>query len=462
MNITIVGTGYVGLVAGACFANMGNRVVCVDIDEEKIARLSAGDIPIYEPGLSDIVKRTTKENLLSFTTDISEGLKKAEACFVAVGTPTAKDGSADLRYVHAVAKSIGQLIKKYIVVVDKSTVPVGTQKEVKRIISAELKKRGKRILFDVVSNPEFMKEGAAIEDFMKPDRVVFGTESERAEKTMRKIYEPFVKRSAGGVIAMDVESAEMTKYAANAMLALKISYINEIANICERVGANANMVRKGIGSDSRIGYQFIYPGLGYGGSCFPKDVRALIKTAENVDCSAKLVTAIDKVNEAQKLSLASKIEAKFGGKLNGKTFAVWGLAFKPETDDMREASSVPTIKKLVSKGAKVVCYDPVATNNAKENYLNGVKNVSYASDKYECARAADALLLITDWREFKMPDFALLKKLMNRPLIFDGRNQYDAAELKGMKFEYHQIGVGSKDFGAKDGSKGSSKRKGKD
>ncbi len=439
MKISIIGTGYVGLVSGTCFAQMGNSVVCVDVDEKKIDKLNNGVIPIYEPGLEDMVKENYKLGTLKFTTDIKTAVENSEVCFIAVGTPMGEDGSADLKYVLAVAKSIGEHIKKPLVVVDKSTVPVGTADKVKAEIEAQLQKRGLNVEFSIVSNPEFLKEGAAIEDFMKPDRVVIGADNEKAMKVMRELYAPFT-RSHDRFIGMDIRSAEMTKYAANAMLATKISFMNEMSNICERVGADVNKVRIGIGSDSRIGYSFIYPGCGYGGSCFPKDVQALAKTAKDYGYTPRILDAVEAVNYDQKSVLPNKVIKRFGESLAGLTFGIWGLSFKPETDDMREASSITLIKELVSRGAKVKAYDPKAVHEAREHYLKDVA-VEYVENKYEAISGAEAMILVTEWKEFRSPDFYELAEKMKQKIIFDGRNQYDELKLKELGFEYHQIGV---------------------
>ena len=439
MNIAVIGSGYVGLVSGTCFAEMGNKVTCVDIDQKKIQKLEEGIIPIFEPGLEQMVLKNVKNKNLFFTTKLGEAISDAEIVFIAVGTPMGDDGSADLQYVLAVAKSIGETMQKRLIVVDKSTVPIGTADKVKATIQAELDKRGEAIEFSVVSNPEFLKEGAAIDDFMKPDRVVIGADSEYAFELMKQLYSPFF-RTHDRFITMDIRSAEMTKYAANAMLATKISFMNEIANICERVGADANQVRIGIGSDKRIGYSFIYPGAGYGGSCFPKDVKALKKIAEENGYKASLITSVEDVNDAQKLVVAQKIVKRFGEDLTGKTFALWGLAFKPGTDDMREAPSIYVIKELISRGAKVQAYDPKAIEEAKECYLNGVDNVAYLESKYEVLKNADALILLTEWKEFRSPDFEEIKSQLVSPVIFDGRNQYNAFNLEDKGFEYYQIG----------------------
>ena len=439
MNITIIGSGYVGLVSGTCFAEMGNKVTCVDIDPVKIEKLNKGIVPIFEPGLETLILKNVKNNNLLFTTDLSEALQNSEIAFIAVGTPMGDDGSADLQYVLAVAKSIGQLMQNRLIVVDKSTVPVGTADKVKATIQNELDSRSSDLQFDVVSNPEFLKEGAAIDDFMKPDRVVVGADSEFAFKKMKELYSSFF-RSHDRFITMDIRSAEMTKYAANAMLATKISFMNEIANICEKVGADANQVRIGIGSDQRIGYSFIYPGVGYGGSCFPKDVKALSKIAQENGYNAQLITAVEEVNDAQKLVIAQKIVNRFGEDLTGFTFGIWGLAFKPGTDDMREAPSIYVIKELVKRGAKIKAYDPKAVNEAKEHYLKGVKNIKYLDSKYKVLKDSDAIVLLTDWKEFRIPDFEEIKTQLKTPIIFDGRNQYNLFNLEERGIEYHQIG----------------------
>ena len=439
MNITVIGSGYVGLVSGTCFAEMGNTVTCVDIDSVKIEKLNQGIIPIFEPGLEQMVLKNIKNKNLLFTTNLGEAISDAEIVFIAVGTPMGDDGSADLQYVLAVAKSIGETMVKELVVVDKSTVPVGTADQVKATIQKELELRNSDLEFDVVSNPEFLKEGAAINDFMKPDRVVIGADSEAVFKKMREIYSPFF-RSHDRFITMDIRSAEMTKYAANAMLATKISFMNEIANICEKVGADANQVRIGIGSDQRIGYSFIYPGVGYGGACFPKDVKALTKIAKNNNYTAQLITAVEKVNNEQKLVIAQKIITRFGEDLTGFVFGVWGLAFKPGTDDMREAPSINTIKELVKRGAKIKAYDPKAVDQAKEHYLKGIENITYMASKYEVLKDSVALILLTEWKEFRSPDFKELKNQMKNPIIFDGRNQYIAYDLENKGFEYYRIG----------------------
>ncbi|AOW20108.1 UDP-glucose dehydrogenase family protein [Urechidicola croceus] len=439
MNLTVVGTGYVGLVSGTCFSEMGNKVTCIDIDESKIENLKKGIIPIYEPGLEPMVLRNYKKNNLQFSTKLEDGLSKCDIVFIAVGTPMGEDGSADLQYVIAVAQQIGKSMQKPLIVVDKSTVPVGTADKVKETITAELAKRNEDIPFHVVSNPEFLKEGAAIQDFMKPDRVVIGAEDEFAIEQMRALYAPFV-HNRDRLIFMDVRSAEMTKYVANAMLATKISFMNEVANICELVGADVNQVRVGIGSDSRIGYSFIYPGSGYGGSCFPKDVSALKKMAEEKGYKANLIASVEDVNDKQKFVIANKVIKRFGENLKGKTFALWGLAFKPETDDMREAPAIYVVKELVKRGAKIKAYDPKAMDEAKHFYLKDIKEVNYFDSKYETLKGSDAMILLTEWKEFRSPDFDELKNQLTSPIIFDGRNQFDEDRLVKKGFEYYQIG----------------------
>jgi len=440
MKISVIGTGYVGLVSGTCFAEMGNDVICVDVDEKKIESLKQGVVPIYEPGLERMVLENYKKGMLLFSTNIKKALQKSDICFIAVGTPMGEDGSADLKYVLSVAKSIGECMDKHMYVVDKSTVPVGTADKVQQTIQEELDKRGSKLSFDVISNPEFLKEGAAIEDFMKPDRVVIGASNEGAFEIMRELYAPFTKNHER-LVFMDVKSAEMTKYAANAMLATKISFINEMANICERVGANVNEVRKGIGSDSRIGYSFIYPGCGYGGSCFPKDVQALIKTSKEYGYTPKILDAVESVNSEQKKVLCNRIYERFGENLDGLTFGIWGLSFKPETDDMREATSVVVINELTKKGAKIKAYDPKATNEAKNFYLKDNLHVKYVNSKYDALNGADAMLLLTEWKEFRSPDFDEMAKRLKNQIIFDGRNQYNKKMLESKGFEYVQIGV---------------------
>lgn len=436
MNIAIVGTGYVGLVSGTCFAEMGINVTCVDIDQEKINRLLKGEIPIYEPGLEDMVLRNVKEGRLHFTTDLSSILDNVEIVFSAVGTPPDEDGSADLQYVLAVAKTFGQNIKKYTILVTKSTVPVGTAKKVKAVIQSELKKRKIDVPFDVASNPEFLKEGSAIKDFMSPDRVVVGIDSDKAKELMSSLYRPFLLNNFR-VIFTDIPSAEMIKYAANSMLATRISFMNDIANLCEVVGADVNMVRKGIGADMRIGTKFLYPGCGYGGSCFPKDVKALIRTAEKNGYTMHVLKAVEEVNEYQKTVLFKKLSAYYNGNLKGKTVTLWGLAFKPETDDMREATSLVTIKLLKDAGCKIRVYDPVAMNECKRRVGD---IVYYSKDIYDAALGSDALLMLTEWKQFRLPSWGVIKKEMNKALVIDGRNIYDSKEMKENGFEYYCIG----------------------
>ena len=436
MKIAIVGTGYVGLVTGTCFAETGVNVTCVDVNAEKIENLQKGIIPIYEPGLEDMVQRNVNAGRLHFTTALENCLDNVDIVFSAVGTPPDEDGSADLSYVLAVAKTIGANMKKYTLVVTKSTVPVGTAHKVKDTIQAELDKRGVSIEFDVASNPEFLKEGNAIDDFMSPDRVVVGVESERAKKLMTKLYKPFMMLNSR-VIFMDIPSAEMTKYAANSMLATRISFMNDIANLCELVGADVNMVRDGIGSDSRIGRKFLYPGCGYGGSCFPKDVKALIKTAEQNGYPMRVLKAVEEVNETQKSLLFEKLEKIFNGDLEGKTIALWGLAFKPGTDDMREAPALVLIEKLRKAGCVVRAYDPAAMGESKRRIGD---TIFYACDMYDALLDADALMLVTEWKEFRLPAWGVVKKTMKQPVILDGRNIYDKAELEEAGFIYHCIG----------------------
>ncbi|WP_272960794.1 UDP-glucose dehydrogenase family protein [Barnesiella viscericola] len=436
MNVAIVGTGYVGLVSGTCFAEMGANVICVDVNKQKIEDLQNGRIPIYEPGLDEMVLRNYREGRLKFTTDLSTCLDEVEIVFSAVGTPPDEDGSADLRYVLEVAHTIGANMNKYLLVVTKSTVPVGTAKKVKAAIQEELDKRNVKIGFDVASNPEFLKEGAAIKDFMSPDRVVVGIESERAKELMTKLYRPFLLNNFR-VIFTDIPSAEMIKYAANSMLATRISFMNDIANLCELVGADVNMVRKGIGTDSRIGNKFLYPGCGYGGSCFPKDVKALIKTAELNGYDMRVLRAVEDVNEHQKSILFEKLQRYFDNQLDGKTIAIWGLSFKPETDDMREATSLVMIKKLLQSGCHVKVYDPIAMTECKRRIG---EEVEYAPDMYDAVLDADAMVLLTEWKQFRMPSWGVIKKAMRQPVIFDGRNIYDALEMNELGFVYHCIG----------------------
>lgn len=440
MKIGIIGTGYVGLVSGACFADMGNDVTCVDIDKKKISNLQKGRIPIYEPGLEEIVSRNTKAGRLHFTSDISEIVNYADIIFSAVGTPSDEDGSADLRYVLEVAAEIGRLLNRYTLIVTKSTVPVGTARLIKETIQRELDARGITVEFDVASNPEFLKEGAAIKDFMSPDRVVVGVDTPRAATSMKKLYRSFLV-SSDRLLITDIPSAEMIKYAANAMLATRISFMNDIANLCDLVGANVNMVRKGIGSDARIGTKFLYPGCGYGGSCFPKDVKAIIKTAENHGYEMRVLRAVEDVNDRQKRILLGKLKDHFGT-LKGKTIALWGLAFKPETDDMREAASLVMIDALKSEGADVRVYDPVAMDECRRRLADAV---TYCHDMYDATLDADAVLLLTEWKEFRMPSWNVVMKTMrhddnSRPAVFDGRNIYDRQELEADGFAYYAIG----------------------
>jgi UDPglucose 6-dehydrogenase len=438
MKITIVGTGYVGLVSGACFAEVGIQVCCVDLNFSKINGLKNGILPIYEPGLEEIVKRNIAANRLTFTTDLGESIQGSEVVFIAVGTPPGEDGSADLKYVLNVAEEIGATMSEYLVVVTKSTVPVTTGQKVKEVIQKALAKRNRNLSFSVASNPEFLKEGAAVEDFLKPDRIVIGVEDDRAESILRRLYKPF-QLNGDRMIFMDIPSAEMTKYAANAMLATKISFMNDIANLCERVGANASMVRMGIGSDPRIGTKFIYPGVGYGGSCFPKDVKAIIHTAKNYGYELKVLQAVEEVNENQKQVIVDKVISQFGNDLKGMTFALWGLSFKPNTDDMREAPALVIVNQLISLGAKIKAFDPVAMEESKKHYLGN--KVEYAKDGYNACVDADALLLITEWSEFRMPSWEVLTKLMKQKIVFDGRNLYDRNYLEELGFVYHGIGV---------------------
>ena len=436
MKIAIVGTGYVGLVTGTCFAEIGVNVICVDTNSEKIEALNQGIIPIYENGLEDMVHRNTKAGRLQFTTSLESCLDEADVIFSAVGTPPDEDGSADLSYVLEVARTIGRNMKKYVLVVTKSTVPVGTAKKVRTAIQEELDKRGIQIEFDVASNPEFLKEGNAVADFMSPDRVVVGVESERAKELMSKLYKPFLLNNFR-VIFMDIPSAEMTKYAANSMLATRISFMNDIANLCELVGADVNMVRSGIGSDTRIGRKFLYPGIGYGGSCFPKDVKALIKTAEQNVYQMRVLQAVEEVNEQQKSILFEKLQRHFCSDLHNKTIALWGLAFKPETDDMREAPSLILINKLLNIGCKVRVYDPAAMKECRRRIGD---SVYYATDMYDAALDADALMLVTEWKEFRLPSWAVIKKAMRTPVLLDGRNIYEKKEIEELGFTYHCIG----------------------
>ncbi len=437
MKIAVVGTGYVGLVTGTCFAEVGMDVTCIDIDQKKIDNLHKGILPIYEPGLEEMVSRNVKSGRLHFSTSLAESIKGADVAFIAVGTPPGEDGSADLKYVLAVARGIGENIENYCVVVTKSTVPVGTAAKVRAELQGALTKRGESVDFDVASNPEFLKEGAAIDDFLKPDRIVVGISSERAEEVMRRLYKPFLL-NGHPIIFMDIPSAEMTKYAANSMLATKISFMNDIANLCEIMGADVNKVRQGIGSDARIGTRFIYPGIGYGGSCFPKDVKALIKTAAENGYQMQVLQAVEEVNEAQKEVLFNKVSKHFGGDLKGKKFAIWGLSFKPKTDDMREAPSLVIIEKLLAEGATVSAYDPVAIKEAKHALGD---TITYAKDQFEALVDADALLVVTEWPEFRSPSFEVVGRLLKQKVIFDGRNIYDPIEMKEVGFTYHCIGI---------------------
>lgn len=437
MRIAIVGTGYVGLVTGTCFAEIGVNVICVDTNCEKIEALKKGIIPIYENGLEEMVNRNVKAGRLKFTTSLESCLNDVEVVFSAVGTPPDEDGSADLSYVLAVARTIGQYMNKYLLVVTKSTVPVGTAQKVRNVIQEELDKRGVKLEFDVASNPEFLKEGNAVNDFMSPDRVVVGVESERAQKLMTKLYKPFLLNNFR-VIFMDIPSAEMTKYAANSMLATRISFMNDIANLCELVGADVNMVRSGIGSDTRIGRKFLYPGIGYGGSCFPKDVKALIKTAQQNGYEMRVLQAVEEINEKQKAILFEKLLKHYEDQLRGKTIALWGLAFKPETDDMREAPALVLIDKLLQQGCKIRVYDPAAMDECRRRL--GSDTIYYAKDMYDAVLDADAMLLVTEWKEFRLPSWPVLKKTMNQPVVLDGRNIYERKEMEEQGFVYYCIG----------------------
>ena len=436
MKIAIVGTGYVGLVTGTCFAEMGVEVFCVDIDRQKIENLRNGVVPIYEPGLEEMVIRNYEVGRLHFTTELTEVLDQVEIVFSAVGTPPDEDGSADLKYVLDVARTIGRAMNKYLLVVTKSTVPVGTARRIRQTIAAELDRRGVTIDFDIASNPEFLKEGAAVKDFMHPDRIVVGVESDRAKKLMEKLYHPFMLNNFR-IIYMDIPSAEMTKYAANAMLATRISFMNDMANLCEIIGADVNMVRKGIGSDTRIGSSFLYAGCGYGGSCFPKDVKALISTASDHGYPMRILQAVEDVNEEQKTLLFRKLSAHFGGDLRGRKVAMWGLAFKPETDDMREAPSLVLIDRLLEAGCQITAYDPVAIPEARRRIGD---RIAYAKNIYETVEGADVLMVVTEWKEFRLPAWARIRSLMKTPLILDGRNIYNIAEIEEAGFTYHCIG----------------------
>jgi UDPglucose 6-dehydrogenase len=431
MRIAIIGTGYVGLVAGTCFADSGNDVACVDIDERKIRMLQAGEVPIYEPGLEELIRNNVRERRLSFTTDLASAVGPAQVVFIAVGTPEGETGDADLKYVLGAAEQIGQALRQYTVVVDKSTVPVGTADKVREVISQVTK-----VEFDVVSNPEFLKEGAALDDFLKPDRVVIGSDSERARRIMGELYAPFV-RTENPIFYMDTRSAELTKYAANAMLSTRISFMNDMALLCEKVGADVDFVRKALGADRRIGYPFLFPGVGYGGSCFPKDVKALVATGREHGLELDLLRAVERTNERQKKLLVHKALKHFGGSLEGRTFGVWGLAFKPKTDDMREAPSIEVIEGLLGKGAKVVAHDPVAERTARRYFGERIR---YASLPYEALEGVDALFIVTEWNEFRHPDFERMKALMKTPVIFDGRNVYDPARMRELGFTYLGIG----------------------
>jgi UDPglucose 6-dehydrogenase len=440
MKAAIVGTGYVGLVTGTCFSEVGVDVTCVDIDKKKIENLKKGILPIYEPGLEEMVERNVAKKRLHFSTSLQESIQGAEVVFIAVGTPPDEDGSADLKYVLGVAASIGQHMQHPLVVVTKSTVPVTTAEKVRKALQTELDKRKAKIDFYVASNPEFLKEGAAIEDFMKPDRIVVGTDRSESEEIMKRLYKPFLM-NGHPIIFMDIPSAEMTKYAANAMLATKISFMNDIANLCEIMGADVNMVRKGIGSDGRIGTKFIYPGVGYGGSCFPKDVKALIKTAKEHKYNMRILNAVEDVNESQKEVLFNKVKHHYKGNLKGKKFALWGLSFKPKTDDMREAPSLVIIEKLLKEGASVIAYDPVAMHEAQR--ILG-KTIEYSKDMYGALKGADALLIITEWPEFRVPNFSEIEKKLKEKVVFDGRNVFDPLEMKKREYAYYCIGIRTK------------------
>ncbi|MBI3520579.1 MAG: UDP-glucose/GDP-mannose dehydrogenase family protein [Bacteroidetes bacterium] len=437
MKVAIVGTGYVGLVTGTCFAEVGMDVTCIDIDQKKIDNLHKGILPIYEPGLEEMVTRNVEKKRLHFSTCLKDSIQGAEVVFIAVGTPPDEDGSADLKYVLAVASSVGEHMQHPLVIVTKSTVPVSTAEKVRKALAEQLAKRGSNLDFYVASNPEFLKEGAAIDDFMKPDRIVVGVDRPEAEELMRKLYKPFLM-NGHPIYFMDIPSAEMTKYAANAMLATKISFMNDIANLCEIMGADVNMVRKGIGSDARIGTKFIYPGVGYGGSCFPKDVKALIKTAKENKYDMRILNAVENVNESQKEVLFDKVKKHFNGDLKGKKFALWGLSFKPKTDDMREAPSLVIIEKLLKEGASVIAYDPVAMNEAKHTLKD---TIEYATDMYDTLNGADALLIVTEWPEFRVPDFEEINKRLKQKALFDGRNIFDPQDMKKMGYSYYCIGV---------------------
>ncbi|MBM6761635.1 UDP-glucose dehydrogenase family protein [Megamonas hypermegale] len=445
MRVAMIGTGYVGLVTGTCFAATGNNVICVDVVKEKIDNLNKGIIPIFEPGLDKMVKSAQERGNLSFTTDIKEALQKSDICFIAVGTPMGEDGSADLQYVINAAREIGKYMVHDMYIVDKSTVPVGTGDLVRSVVQEELAKRDSDLYFDVISNPEFLKEGNACQDFMHPDRVVIGSENPKSIEVMQELYEPFI-RSSEFFVTMDIKSAELTKYAANAMLATKISFINEIANISEKVGANINKVRRGIASDSRIGYSFLNPGCGYGGSCFPKDVKALIKTSRQYNYEPELLSSVENVNARQKMVLVNKVVDVFGEDLKGKTFAVWGLAFKPGTDDMREAPAIRLIEELTKRGAFIRAYDPQAMKTAKNFYLKDIDNIMYIKNKYDALDDVDALIVVTEWKEFQSPDFMEIADRMKGDIIFDGRNIYKAKTVLNHNLKYYQIGVQKKNM----------------
>jgi len=432
MNISVVGTGYVGLVTGTCFAETGNQVICVDIDEKKVERMKNGEVPIFEPGLEILFERNTKQGRLNFTTNLAEGIKDAEIIFLALPTPPGEDGSADLSYILGVAKKLSAIITDYKVIVDKSTVPVGTAEKVHNILAERLDPE----LFDVVSNPEFLREGVAVDDFLKPDRVVIGTNSDRARKTMQRLYNPFV-RQGNPVIFMDERSAEMTKYAANSYLAARISFMNEIANLCEKVGANVDHVRKGMGSDTRIGKRFLFPGVGYGGSCFPKDVQALAKTANQYDYEFKILNSVMQVNRIQKSVMVQKLKAQYGEDLTGKTFAIWGLAFKPNTDDIREAPALYIIQELLDAGAKIKAFDPEAMENVEKEFGD---KIQLCDDQYATLIEADALIILTEWSVFRTPSFEVVKKLLKESVVFDGRNLYSLDQMQELGFAYHSIG----------------------
>jgi len=444
MKIAVIGTGYVGLVTGACLADAGHCVVCVDNNSQKVQLLENGIIPIYEPGLPEMVASNFKRKRLSFTTCIEDAVCASDVCFIAVGTPMGEDGSADLHYVLDVASSIGKSMDHHIYIVDKSTVPVGTSVKVRDAVQAELDKRGENISFDVISNPEFLKEGSAVKDFTDPDRVVIGADSDEAISVMRELYSPIIGDYSHRFISMDIASAEMTKYAANCMLATKISFINEIANICERVGADVNAVRRGIGSDSRIGYSFINPGCGYGGSCFPKDVQALIRTSLEYGYEPRVLKAVEEVNVSQKLVLSKRVCECFGEDLSGRTFALWGLAFKPNTDDMRCSPALTFIEEITARGGKIRAYDPKAMDEAKSFYLKDNASIAFCEDKYDCLDGADALVIVTEWSEFIKPDFNIVKEKLATPVVFDGRNVYSADRMEEMGIKYYQIGVVSR------------------